>query len=152
MMGDMCDIRATLTRMALDLTVASLVGLLLVPFFGPMLDHHFAERRPDHAHIYLGAVVHDHVHPYEVSMHDHFHTDGHESGGSLSENALPDGIVFLTSHDGAATGFIELTVPASRESAVFPDPEEYRTALRIPGSTTIPQSVVASSPWRPPRA
>ena len=138
--------------MAFDLMAASLVGLLLLPFFGPMLDHHFAERRPDHAHVYLGAVVHDHVHPYEVTTHLHRHTDGHASGEGLSENVLPDGIVFLTSHDGTGTGFIELTAPTPRESAVFPDPEEYRIALRISISDTTPQDTVTSPPWKPPRA
>lgn len=146
----MCDIRATLTRMAFDLAAAALVGLLLLPFFGPLVDHHFAERRPDHAHIYLEAVAHDHVHPYEVSMHHHHHKDDPAVGGGLQEPPT-DGIVYLTSHDGAGMGFIELTAPASRESAVFPDPEEYRTALRIPGSDTAPGDAFTSPPRKPPR-
>ena len=147
----MSDIRATLTRMARDLMAASLAGLLLLPFFGPMLDHHFAERRPDHAHVYLGPVAADHVHPYEVSTHYHYHPESPAAGGA-GQNPPSGGIVYLTSHDGIGTGFTELTVPAAREHATFPDPEEYRTALRIPRSDIIPQDVVTSPPRKPPRA
>ena len=150
-MGDMSDVRITLTRMAFDLAAASLAGLLLLPFFGPMLDHHFAERRPDHAHVYLGPVAANHVHPYEVSAHYHHHPEGPAAGGA-GHNPPSDGIVYLTSHDGIGTGLIELTVPGMRDNAVFPDPEEYRTALRIPRSDTIPQDVVTSPPRKPPRA
>ena len=68
--------------MAFDLTATSLVSLLFPPFFGPLLDHHFAERRPDHAHVYLGPVVADHVHPYEVSTQYHHHPESPTAGGA----------------------------------------------------------------------
>ena len=147
----MCDIRATLTRMAFDLTAASLVGLLLLPFFGPLLDHHFPERRPGHSHVYLGPADPDHIHPYEASRHDHHHPESPTSGGA-GHNPSSDGILYLTSHDGVGTGFIELTVPAARENAVFPDLEEYLTALRIPRSSTEPRDLFVSPPRKPPRA
>ena len=42
------------------------IFLLLVPALGPQLDHHFAERRPDHSHVYLGAPSPEHSHPFET--------------------------------------------------------------------------------------
>ncbi len=51
----------TLKRMAAQVLAVSLVFLLFLPFIGPQLDHHFAERRPDHVHVYLGDVLPDHI-------------------------------------------------------------------------------------------
>ena len=36
------------------------VLLLVSPGFGPVLDHHFAERQPDHTHTYLGPTTPNH--------------------------------------------------------------------------------------------
>lgn len=46
--------------------------LLLFPGLGPVLDHHFAERQPDHAHIYFGPILFRHIHPFE-EPHGHIH-------------------------------------------------------------------------------
>ena len=46
------------------------VAALIAPLAGPVLDHHFAERQPDHLHI--GAPhSHDHSHAFESSHHSH---------------------------------------------------------------------------------
>ena len=34
--------------------------LLVSAGFGPVLDHHFAERQPDHTHTYLGPTTPNH--------------------------------------------------------------------------------------------
>ena len=48
--------RSPFGRMALQAMAAALIALLFLPAFGPRLDHHFAECRPDHAHVYLGEL------------------------------------------------------------------------------------------------
>ena len=57
-----------------DTATGSLVllaaALLIFSALGPALDHHFAERHPDHSHMYLGTVGPDHSHPFE---HSHIH-------------------------------------------------------------------------------
>ena len=35
---------------------------MLTAILGPMMDHHFSERQPGHAHIYPGGVAVDHEH------------------------------------------------------------------------------------------
>ena len=35
--------------------------VMLSPFLGPALDHHFAERLPNHLHIFAGGLPHDHT-------------------------------------------------------------------------------------------
>ena len=40
---------------------------------GPLLDHHYAERLPNHTHLYLGPGGPNHVHPFEVQDHFHYH-------------------------------------------------------------------------------
>jgi hypothetical protein len=69
----------------------------LLPIYGPAVDHHFAERIPGHAHVYLGEVLPDHTHPYEAE-HDHAHTD----------TAKGDGIVFLNEHEANDGGMTSL--------------------------------------------
>ena len=36
------------------------VLLLVSPGFGPVLDHHFVERQPDHTHVHFGPTIPNH--------------------------------------------------------------------------------------------
>ena len=56
------------------------VVALLAPLAGPALDHHFAERQPDHLH--LGAPG-EHFHSYESAIHLHRHPPTTPADGSL---------------------------------------------------------------------
>ena len=56
------------------------VVALLAPLAGPALDHHFAERQPDHLH--LGAPG-EHYHSYESAIHLHRHPPTTPADGSL---------------------------------------------------------------------
>ena len=47
-----------------------LVVALVAPAFGPILDHHFAERQPGHIH-FGTANPSSHVHSYAESFHIH---------------------------------------------------------------------------------
>ena len=58
--------RTTLTGL---LAIVGVVALL-APLAGGALDHHFAERQPDHLHI-GGAHSHSHLHAFERAAHLH---------------------------------------------------------------------------------
>ncbi len=106
------------------LAVAAAVALL--PGVGPLLDHHYAGRQPGHGHLYLGAVLYDHVHGPEVAhTHSygraHIHVDdghaGHSHGG-------PAGVAFFAPHDGASQGHAYVPASASSVDLTFPEPAE----------------------------
>ena len=63
----------------------------------------------NHTHLYLGPADHDHVHPFEVPGHYHYYTD----------EAPPDGIVYLASYDGSSPVMIDATVHAIQQSPPF---------------------------------
>ena len=53
---------------------------LLTAILGPMMDHHFSDRQPGHAHIYPGGVAVDHEHDLTA---EHGHA---ESASVVSPN------------------------------------------------------------------
>ena len=106
------------------------VGALFLPFFGPVLDHHFAERQYSHAHIYFGPSGVDHGHRYEEP---HMHSLHEAVGGvvvfpSLADTT-PDDIVYLTSADGIGRQFAAPFVPATQSATIFPDPDSFILAF-----------------------
>ena len=58
----------------------TVVAALLAPLAGPMFDHHFAERQPDHLH--FGAHG-EHTHAFESQYHIHRHAAPIDRSGSL---------------------------------------------------------------------
>ena len=56
------------------------VVALLAPLAGPALDHHFAERQPDHLHF---GVPGKHSHAFESPYHLHRHSPSTPTDGSL---------------------------------------------------------------------
>ncbi|MEW5989632.1 MAG: hypothetical protein AB1791_23645 [Chloroflexota bacterium] len=60
---------------------------ILLTIYGPLLDHHFAERQPNHLHIYFGHVLPNHTHAgYETHTHHHdpITTEGGEAAGQVA--------------------------------------------------------------------
>jgi len=108
-------------RILLSLVV---VTAALLPAFGPLVDHHFAERQAGHAHV--GEYV-PHVHAYELA---HTHTDGHGAHIHLSETAPAEagsepGIIILTNADGGLASLFSL----AQNSAVPIAVEEHGPTL-----------------------
>ena len=68
-------VRAFSAFVALTAVVA-----LIAPLAGPVLDHHFAERQPDHLH--LGAPG-EHSHAFESQYHLHRHAPSTPDDSSL---------------------------------------------------------------------
>ncbi len=132
--------------MAGQLVAAACVAALLMSALGPAADHHFAERHPGHAHLYLGPEVPDHLHSYET-RNAHFH-----SHGALSDGPTPEGVIYLTTHDGSGQGLSDVTAPTVSPSTVFPDPGDDRPYFgSADGESALPGAFVAP-PERPPRA
>ena len=96
---------------------------LLLPLFGPIVDHHFAERRHDHGHIYLAIPAPDHVHSYQTSHAHSHHTGGFGSSDDnlTDEHTFPNDVVFLASNDGMSQGSSLLTSNAMPVDLSFPD-------------------------------
>lgn len=68
--------------------LAAILGVLVpsLASVGPVLDHHYAERQPDHQHIFFGPVNHEHTRPYQQPHH---HSGaGPEAGPSNGVAAL----------------------------------------------------------------
>ena len=128
-------------RWSLNLAVCA---ALLLPAFGPLLDHHLAERQPGHAHVYVGRAVPDHTHPYEVH-HRHAHS------GSANGNGGADGILYLTSHDGIGSGLTGATASLAQDSLGPLTPEDAPLQGRFHGDAP-PDDAPIAPPWRPPRA
>jgi hypothetical protein len=111
-----------------------LIGLAL-PSFGPMLDHHFAERQPGHRH--LGPAV-SHVHGYDNQVEHHHPAapGGHGPTAFYSYDASPPAISFAVVDDQAQWSTL-LFMPSS----VFVIPD--RVDAQPSGHVTAP-------PGKPP--
>lgn len=135
--------------------VFSLIAIhaLFQPLCCLILDHHFAERQPNHVHLYLRQVVPQHVHSYEIH-HTHPRlpeADNARSQGSPESNPAPDGILCLTNNDGMTRGIVQLTVPFQHLSIGFPNPEDSSLTFGIPTAGAILQDAYLPLPKKPPR-
>ncbi len=55
--------------LAHHLLIVMALAASFLPLFGPLADHHFAERQPWHSHIYFDGPAHKHLHSYEATDH-----------------------------------------------------------------------------------
>ena len=94
------------------------VGALFLPAFGPLLDHHFAERQPGHTHVFLGPHSPTHLHFFEV-IRGHSHPLD-------QERSAPGDIVYLTSYRGIGQDLPQFPVTTSGGSSIvfFPEAED----------------------------
>lgn len=130
----------TLSMMAFQVAAAVAIAALSLSAIGPLADHHFAERHPGHDHIYLSPGAPNHAHPYQAA---HSHSHGPPVSG---------GIVFLTAHDGAGQGYVDLAAPAISQSAIFPGFDDARFLFGVSPVETARQGTTVGPLKRPPRA
>ena len=121
---------------------------LALPSIGPLLDHHFAERQPDHAHVFRGERVVDHEHPYGL-VHTH-HSDLPNSAAAQFGDAA--GIVYLTSDDAAGPGFIPLSAVSMNPEIDFPGFGDSPLLFRFADTGHSLTESFLLVPKRPPRA
>ncbi len=113
------------------------VVMAVLPFLGPVVDHHFAERQPYHAH-FGTDVGHEH---YYASLHAHQSLPPTGSGGGI---ALYSFEVF------SAGPSVAMLTDSELESRLTPDPDAVLT-LRAPAPSVL-RSASVSPLERPPRA
>ena len=127
------------------------VAALLLPFLGPAMDHHFAERQHGHGHVYLGAASAEHQHPYE-GPHIHQNDPHLAHGGSVVAvpgNGVPDDIVYLTSYRGLGQELASPLAAPIRPAVIFPDNDPFLFA--IARREHILSGVFVAPPENPPR-
>lgn len=123
------------------------VGLvaLLAPSIGPLVDHHFAERQHDHAHIYFGSNAPDHVHPYDVA---HIH---HLINSSVAQTPSEQ-TVFLTSNDATGSGGVSVSAVSTDVEIAFPNQGDANPILAFSDRETPLAENFVALPKKPPRA
>ncbi len=122
-------------------TTAATAAVFL-PTLGPLLDHHYAERLPNHTHLYFGTGGPDHVHPFEVQDHYHYYQDDGPSNG----------IVYLASYDGSSPVMLDATVHAIHQSPPFVGPDDDPSGYGLSPDSPVPNDAILAVPKRPPRA
>ena len=136
-----------------QLFIVAAVSALFMPFFGPMLDHHFAERQPSHEHVFLGSASAEHVHFYEAA-HTHFHVHdlpATPGGNGPVSKELPHEVVYLASQDWVEQSSPSLTITSLQVDFVFPDQGDGRFLLSLTGQDNLPPEIFIPPPKRPPR-
>lgn len=109
--------------------------MVALPFLGPTIDHHFAERQPYHAH--FGAD----------EGHEHNYASLHVHGGDQTA----EGGIALYSLDVFSAGpSMAMLADSELESRLTPDPDAVLT-LRPPELAAL-RSASVSPLERPPRA
>lgn len=117
----------------------------LIPTAGAIFDHHFAERMPDHGHVYFGRPDLRHRHGYEVP-----HAD--ITAGVLAPRQEGPGVVILPSESASRAG--PLAEMALNFKTVDADsPVAGPTLLPIdPLREDRPSAIFLAPPETPPRA
>ncbi len=129
----------------------AIIGLyaLLLPVFGPALDHHFAEWQHNHDHIYLGSRAGfgaDHVHAYELSgRHEH-----RPAPASRNGQPLPEGLVFLTAFDSAGAGAVYAPIGSAAASLCFPASGGCPPLAGYLAEESVPPGFTPAPPRKPP--
>jgi hypothetical protein len=137
----------------LRLLISAAMLALFFPFFGPVVDHHFAERRHDHSHVYLGPAVPDHPHSYQSS---HAHSHGAENSRTVvdrssSTQRLPTAIVFLPTNNGMGLNTASITLPPMKVPLDFPDLEDRGKRFGFSQTHAVLQGAFVPPLVRPPR-
>jgi hypothetical protein len=115
---------------------------LCLASLGPVLDHHFAERQPGHTHLYLGAQVPGHLHPYQQA-HTHHQAE--------AEPSRSDDTVYLTTHDGIGLDWSTAASPWVDAASVFPNDDDGPLQVAQGVQSRLSEAVV-SPLERPPLA
>lgn len=108
---------------------------LLTPVFGPAVDHHYADRSPAHAHIFVGenANLHDH------SLVNHDHSSGETTSDGLSVTSTS-----ITGSHGP------LTLDGASLESLVPDLDSHFVAIQI-GESIVPDNKTIAPLDKPPR-
>lgn len=123
------------------------VAAVILAFLGPAMDHHYAERQHNHAHLYLTSVSASHGHPgFHPFEQFHPHNDSSRFGHGQ------DGVLYQTSGDGTSDSGSQLG------GALINGGRTYHLGGGDPLSPAFPSGnglyleIFVSPPEKPPRA
>ena len=121
---------------------------LFIPVAGPLVDHHYAQRSPHHAHAYLGSFAGDHDHASLAEPHAHGDADAlpldpGDAGATVSLPASGD----WSPQSTRAPALLFLALPA----ALFPLAAGRFQRLAPPTLLPNDESFLPP-PEKPPRA
>ncbi len=117
--------------------------MAVLPFLGPAIDHHFAERQPYHSH-FLADEGHEHNY---ASLHLH---GGDQLAEGLPRTGSGGGIALYSLEIFSAGPSMAMLADSELESRLTPDPDAVLT-LRAPEFAAL-RSASISPLERPPRA
>ncbi|MBT3996181.1 MAG: hypothetical protein HOF01_10330 [Chloroflexi bacterium] len=108
---------------------------LLVPVLGPAMDHHYADRSPAHAHVFVGEDTN--IHDHSLAIHDH--SSGESIGDGLS--------ITSTSVTGS---YGPLTLVGATLELLVPNFNTHMIDMQA-GELTVPDNESITPLNRPPR-
>ncbi|MBN4064776.1 hypothetical protein JYU04_03465 [Dehalococcoides mccartyi] len=112
---------------------------LLAPVFGPAIDHHYVDRSPAHAHVFVGE---------ETNLHEHLLASHDHSDENLGISGNGDGISITSTSANSVYGSLALD-GATLETKV-PSYADHMIALQIRESL-VPDDEAIAPLDRPPR-
>ena len=132
-------------------TIIIALYALLLPAFGPLLDHHFVEWQHNHGHLYLdgrgGVGAAGHIHIYETPGR-HRHSPVDPAAGRDNPAAA---IAYITAYDGINSGLAYLSLTAADPAPVFPDGADQTGWRGYADRTMPPPGALVLPPRKPPR-
>lgn len=119
------------------------IHALLLPLYGPLVDHHFAERLPYHSHLYLSGTGY-HSHYYDLPHHS-AQTHQHD----LEQTP---GVVSMPAHELASQNLLLLSLFLVALADETLRPLAATQFIGLVNSAFLPvKDTVLPVPERPPR-
>ena len=145
-------LKSRLPGFAVQLAGQLAVLALIFPLVGPAINRNFAERQPNHSHVYFGAPDPDHLHSYEKGR-DNIGGDasGAIAAATASGEERTDGVVFLSSYEGTGPGVMTFMAPFILVSDARLNSEDNDDVFGAPASEARPEDVISTPPTPPPR-
>ena len=108
---------------------------LLAPVFGPAADHHYADRSPAHAHVFVGE---------ETNLHDHSLTNHDHSSGETTGDGISVTSTSVTGSHGP------LTLDGATLESSVPNFDTHLFAMQV-GESLVPDNEAMTLLDRPPQ-
>ena len=125
----------TIISFGMSLVPVAMVLGLLTPVFGPAVDHHYADRSPFHAHVFVGENTNLHDH----SPVNHDHSSGETTGDGLSVISTS-----ITGSHGPETLYVTAV------ESLLPDVDFHLVSIKG-GKTIVPDNETIAPLDKPPR-
>jgi hypothetical protein len=128
-------LKRTISSFVISFAPLLMVIGLMAPVFGPAVDHHYVDRSPAHAHVFVGEDTN--LHEHSLVNHDH------AAGETTS-----DGISVASSSASSAHG--PLTLDGATLESSIPNFDTHLVAIYV-GEPPVPDNQAIAPLDRPPR-